>query len=210
MSDTFLDPQTLPDHIAQLDTAVFEMTKARHTRANGNVYMAPSLWVQMQQAVHGARNGVQANTIAESRAPFWVTGHDWCNRIDLKVREWLPHMAGHTLTLMLALPEHKWTPEQTKHVGDMTVEVWKWVREAKKYLEGESELEYMRPCPECETQYLWRRVDGENVKVPAITITTSIARCKWCSMEWEPEWFARLVGIDVDTIVEAIKSKETA
>lgn len=204
------DPATLPDHIIQLDTAVFELTKARHTRVNNSVYMSPSLWVQMQQAVHGVRNGVEANTIAESRAPFWVTGHDWCTRVDRKVREWLPGHHGHTLTLLLALPEKKWTPEQAGHVGDMTGEVNRWVREAEKYLHGESELEYRKPCPECDEQYLWRHVDGEDVKVPTITITTRVVRCKWCGSEWEPEWFARLIGIDVDMIVDAIRDKETA
>lgn len=204
------DPATLPDHINQLDSAVFELTKAHYTRINGHVYMSPSYWAQMQQALHGARNGVQANTIAESRAPFWVTGHDWCTRVDSKVREWLPNKLGHTLTLLLALPEQRWSPDQIEHVAAMTHEVWRWVREAKKYLDGESELEYKAACPECDEQYVWRRLDGEDVKVPTITITTSVVRCKWCGSEWEPEWFARLVGIDVDTIVDAIKSKETA
>lgn len=204
------DPQTLPDHIAQLDTAVFELTKARTTRTDSGIYTAPSYWVQMTQAVHGIRNGVEANTIAESRAPFWVTGHDWCARVERKTREWLPGQEGHTLTLLLALPEQKWTPEQAGLVGKMTIEVWRWVREAKKYLDGESELEYRGECPSCEVQYLWRRIDGEDVKVPAITITTRIVRCKWCSTEWEPEWFARLIGIDVDTIVDAIRDKEHA
>ena len=204
------DPATLPDHVLQLDGAIYELTKAQVTRLEGGVYTAPSLWVQMQQAVHGTRNGVEANTIAESRAPFWVTGHDWCSRIDRKVREWLPGVQGHTLTLLLALPEQKWTPEQAGHVGKMTIEVRRWVAEAVKYLGGESELEYRRPCPECDEQYVWRHIDGEDVKVPTITITTSVVRCKWCGTEWEPEWFARLIGIDVDTIVDAIRDKETA
>lgn len=204
------DPQTLPDHIQQLDTAIFELTKVRTTRVAGQVHTSPSLWTQMQQAVHGVRNGVEANTIAESRAPFWVTGHDWCARVDRKVREWLPNKHGHTLTLMLALPEQKWTPEQTSDVKKMTTAVFGWVREAKKYLDGESEMEFRGACPECEVQYVWRHLDGENVKVPTITITTTLVRCKWCSAEWEPEWFARLIGIDVDTIVDAIRDKETA
>ena len=164
----------------------------------------------MQQAVHGTQTGNRANLIAESRAPLWVTGHDWCTRVEKKVREWLPHKQGHTLTLLLALPEQKWTPEQAGHVGKMTIEVRRWVAEAEKYLDGESELEYKNSCPECEVQYVWRHIDGEDVKVPAITITTSLVRCKWCSSEWEPEWFARLIGIDVDTIVEAIRDKEHA
>lgn len=204
------DPQTLPDHIIQLDNAIFELTRVRTRRHNGAIHTSPSYWVQMQQAVHGVRNGVEANTIAESRAPFWVTGHDWCTRVEKKVREWLPNEYGHTLTLLLALPERKWTPEQAGHVGKMTIEVRRWIREAEKYLDGESELEYRKPCPECEVQYLWRHIDGEDVKVPAITITTRIVRCKWCGSEWEPEWFARLIGIDVDTIVDAIRDKETA
>src|SRR5690606_8554422 len=109
-----------------------------------------SLWVQMTQAVHGTQTGNRANLIAESRAPLWVTGHDWCARVEKKVREWLPHKQGHTLTLLLALPEQKWTPEQAGHVGKMTIEVRRWVAEAEKYLDGESELEYRKPCPECE------------------------------------------------------------
>ena len=80
------DPQTLPDHILQLDTAVYELTKAQVTRLDEGIFTAPSLYVQMTQAVHGVRNGVEANTIAESRAPFWVTGHDWCTRVENKVR----------------------------------------------------------------------------------------------------------------------------
>ena len=204
------DPQTLPDHINQLDAAIFDLTRARTRREGRNVYTAPSYWVQMQQAVHGTQTGNRANLIAESRAPLWVTGHDWCTRVEKKVREWLPHKQGHTLTLLLALPEQKWTPEQAGHVGKMTIEIRRWVAEAEKYLHGESELEYKNPCPECEVQYVWRHIDGEDVKVPAITITTSLVRCKWCSSEWEPEWFARLIGIDVDTIVDAIRDKEHA
>lgn len=204
------DPQTLPDHILQLDQAVFDLTRARTTRTDTGVFTAPSLWVQMTQAVHGIRNGVEANIIAESRAPLWVTGHDWCTRVEKKVREWLPGQHGHTLTLLLALPEQKWTPDQASHVGNMTIEVRRWVREAQKYLDGESELEYRKPCPECDEQFVWRHIDGEDVKIPAITITTRIVRCKWCGTEWEPEWFARLIGIDVDTIVDAIRDKEHA
>lgn len=204
------DPATLPDHINQLDQAVFDLARARTRREGRNVYTAPSYWVQMQQAVHGTQTGNRANLIAESRAPLWVTGHDWCARVEKKVREWLPHKQGHTLTLLLALPEQKWTPEQAGHVGKMTIEIRRWVAEAEKYLHGESELEYKNSCPECEVQYVWRHIDGEDVKVPAITITTSLVRCKWCSSEWEPEWFARLIGIDVDTIVDAIRDKEHA
>ena len=204
------DPATLPDHINQLDDAVFQLTRVRTHRHNGNVHTSPSLWVQMTQAVHGTQTGNRANLIAESRAPLWVTGHDWCARIDRKVREWLPHKQGHTLTLLLALPEQKWTPEQAGHVGDMTTEVRRWVAEAEQYLHGESEMELLRPCPECEERYVWRHIDGENVKVPAITITTTTVRCKWCASEWETQWFARLIGIDVDTIVEAIRDKEHA
>ena len=205
-----MEERELPDMVRQLDEAIYELTKARVARLEGGVFTAPSIFVQMTQAVHGVRNGVEANTIAESRAPFWVTGHDWCSRIERKVREWLPQQYGHTLTLLLALPEQKWTPEQTSHVGKMTTEVRRWVAEAVKYLDGESELEYRKPCPECEAQHLWRHIDGEDVKIPAITITTRIVRCKWCGTEWEPEWFARLIGIDVDTIVEAIRDKEHA
>ena len=204
------DPKELPAMVQDLDTAVFDLTRVRTHRHNGNVHTSPSYFVQMQQAVHGIRNGVEANTIAESRAPLWVTGYDWCTRVEKKVREWLPGEYGHTLTLLLALPEQKWTPEQAGHVGKMTIEVRRWVAEAEKYLDGESELEYRKPCPECEAQHLWRHIDGEDVKIPAITITTRIVRCKWCGTEWEPEWFARLIGIDVDTIVEAIRDKETA
>ena len=205
-----MEERELPDMVRQLDEAIYELTKARVARLEGGVFTAPSIFVQMTQAVHGVRNGVEANTIAESRAPFWVTGHDWCTRVEKKVREWLPGEYGHTLTLLLALPEQKWTPEQAGHVGKMTIEVRRWVDEAKKYLDGESELEYRKPCPECEAQHLWRHIDGEDVKIPAITITTRIVRCKWCGTEWEPEWFARLIGIDVDTIVEAIRDKEHA
>lgn len=206
------DPQTLPDHILQLDQAVFDLTKARTARTDTGIYTSPSLWVQMAQAVHGVRNGVEANLIAESRAPFWVTGYDWCARVEKKVREWLPNQQGHTLTLLLALPEQKWTPEQAGHVGQMTVEVRRWVREAEKYLNGESEMEYRGQCPECEEQYVWRHVDGEDVRIPTITITTSVVRCKWCSTEWETQWFARLIGIDVDLILDTVHatSKGTA
>ncbi len=199
------DPDTLPDAIRQLDDVVFELTKPRHTRTDTGIYTAPSLWVQMQQAVHGTRNGIQANTVGESRLPFWVTGHDWCTRVEKKVREWLPHKQGHTLTLLVALPEQKWTPAQTGDVAAMTKEVWAWVRQAKKFLDDESELEFRQPCPECGEQFQWRHQDGENVKVPAITITIRQVRCRWCGTEWEPEWFARLIGIDVDTIIDALR-----
>ena len=204
------DPQTLPDHINQLDDAIFQLTRVRTRRHNGAVHTSPSYWVQMQQAVHGTQTGNRTNLIAESRAPLWVTGHDWCARVEKKVREWLPHKQGHTLTLLLALPEQRWTPEQVGHVGKMTIEIRRWVADAEKDLDGESELEYKNACPECEERYVWRHIDGEDVKVPAITITTSLVRCKWCGTEWEPEWFARLIGIDVDTIVEAIRDKEHA
>lgn len=203
------DPATLPDAIRQLDDVVFELTKARHTRTDTGIYTAPSLWVQMQQAVHGTQTGNRANLIAESRAPLWVTGYDWCARVEKKVREWLPHKQGHTLTLLLALPEQKWTPEQAGHVGKMTNQVRRWVTEAENYLDGNSEMEFRKPCPECEVQHVWRHIDDEDVKVPAITITTRIVRCKWCGTEWEPEWFARLIGIDVDTIIDALRGGDT-
>lgn len=191
----------LPAMIHDLDDAIFDLTKVQtYRQEDGTVFTSPSLYVQMQQSVNGVVNGSSGVTSFRSKAPLWIDGIDWIYRIEKKVREWLPHMDGHTLTLLLALPEHKWTPSQAGDVAEIAHTIRGWVRSAQAMLSGESEMEVVKkPCPECGQKYIYRHAAGENIKLPALTISTKGARCRHCGEEWGPElleFLARLLGED--------------
>ena len=199
MTDTFLDDHELPAAVQDLDDAVYQLTKTQITRVQGRVFTAPSLWVQMQQAVHGTQNGAGGKTVFRSSSPAWLEGIDWCRRVDTKVREWLPHHDGHTLTIMTALPEQKWPPHMTTDVSKMAKTINGWTRQAEALLSGEGEMEARKPCPECEVRHVYRQADGETIRQSALTVSTRGARCRHCGTEWGPElleWLARLLGED--------------
>lgn len=188
----------LPAMVQDLDDAVYALTKVQtHRLEDGGVFTSPSLYVQMQQAVHGVVNGSSGVTAFRSKPPLWIDGIDWIYRIEKKVREWLPNQDGHTLTLLLALPEHNWTPSQVDEVGQIAHTIRGWVRQAETMLSGESEMEVRKPCPECGQKYVYRHAAGETVRQPALTVSTRGARCRHCGEEWDAkhlEFLARLLG----------------
>ena len=205
MTDTFLDDQQLPAAVQDLDDAVYQLTKTQITSVQGRVFTAPSLWVQMQQAVHGTQNGAGGKTVFRSSSPAWLEGIDWCRRVDTKVREWLPHHDGHTLTVMTALPEQKWPPHMTTDVSKMAKTINAWTRQAEALLSGEGEMEVKNACPECGERYIYRpgpesdKGEPTTIRTPALVVNSRGARCRWCSTEWGPElleWLARLVGAE--------------
>lgn len=189
----------LPALIQDLDDAVYDLTKVQTIRMDdGGIFTSPSLYVQMQQAVQGAVGGANGATEFRSKPPLWIDGIDWIYRIEKKVRETLPNHQGHTLTLLLALPEQKWTPSQVEEVAALTHTIRGWVRQAEVMLGEESQMEVVKkPCPECNQKYVYRHLAGENIKQPALTISTKGARCRHCGAEWPPtmlEFLARLMG----------------
>lgn len=190
----------LPAMIQELDDCVHDLTKVQTIRMeDGGIFTSPSLYVQMQQAVQGAVGGANGAAEFRSKPPLWIDGIDWIYRIEKKVREWLPNQDGHTLTLLLALPEHKWTPSQAKDVADMAHTIRGWVRSAETMLGEESQLEVKKPCPECDQKYIYRTHAGETIRQPALTVSTKGARCRHCGMEWGQEhieFLARLLGED--------------
>ena len=188
----------LPALVQDLDDAVHDLTKVQtHRQDDGGIFTSPSLYVQMQQAVQGAVGGAVGASEFRSKPPLWVDGIDWIYRIEKKVREWLPGQDGHTLTLLLALPEHKWTPEQAKDVGEIAHTIRGWTLQAEAMLGEESTLEVKKPCPECDQRYIYRTHAGETIRQPALTVTTKGARCRHCGQEWGSghiEFLARLLG----------------
>lgn len=205
MTDTFLDEHQLPAAIQDLDQAVYQLTKTQVTRIQGHVHTSPSLWVEMQQAVHGTTSGARGKTVFRSTSPAWLEGIDWCKRVDAKIREWLPNHEGHTLTLMLALPEQKWPPHMAGEVAKMARTVDAWTRQAEVLLSGEGELEVLKPCPECGERYIYRpgpesdKGKPTTIRTPALVVNSKGARCRWCGVEWGPEmleFLARLVGAE--------------
>ena len=202
---TDLDEQQLPDVVQDLDDAVYQLTKIQTTRVQGRAFTAPSLWVQMQQAVHGTQTGPGNKTTFRSTSPAWLEGIDWCRRVETKVREWLPNHEGHTLTLLTVLPEQKWPPHMVNEVSKIAKTVHAWARQAEALLSGEGEMEVKNSCPECGERYMYRpgpesdKGEPTTIRTPALVVSSRGARCRWCGTEWGPEmleWLARLVGAE--------------
>ena len=186
----------LPAMVQDLDDAVYDLTKVQtHRQDDGGTFTSPSLYVQMQEAVHGVVNGSSGVTAFRSKPPLWIDGIDWIYRIEKKVREWLPNQYGHTLTLLLALPEHNWTPSQVDEVGQIAHTIRGWVKQAEAMLGEESTLEVKKPCPECGQRYIYRTHAGETIRQPALTVSTKGARCLHCGHEWGSEYLEFLATL---------------
>ena len=205
----------LPALVQDLEDAVHDLTKVQtHRLDDGSVFTSPCLYVQMEEAVQGAVGAFTGMAVFRSKPPLWIDGIDWIYQIEKKVREWLPNESGHTLTLLLALPEHKWTPSQSKEVSEIAHTVRGWARQAEVMLGEESQMEVVKKaCPECGQRYVYRTHAGETIRQPALTVSTRGARCRHCEAEWGPEmleFLARLLGEEsVDEKHERQQGAET-
>ncbi|NIL77625.1 hypothetical protein RhoFasB10_03772 [Rhodococcus sp. B10] len=189
------DAEYLPAAITALDDAIHDLIKVQTMRdADGQVYTAPNLYVQLKTALHGQQSG-EGKSAFRSRPSVWIAGLDLVERIERTVAEWAAPHRGHTLSLLADLPHMGWRPQDSSELQKWALTIRGWVKTINNLLDGVSEVEVTGACPQCEAKTVWRRDDlDENVKQPALLVTAQEARCLSCGTVWPPTSFELLAA----------------
>lgn len=149
--------------------------------------------------MRGALRSTQPRTgrrAASSRIPCRAAVLDWLHTVDHTVAEWQPG-AG-TIHRLRLLAAHPWRPQDCELLDDHTTQLQQWAASAVEVL-GDTVIVPLRgfACPNCNTNHVYRRRDGENVRSAALTVTEAGAECGNCGATWavdQLEFLARLLG----------------
>jgi len=76
-----------------------------------------------------------------------------------------------------------------------------WVGRIETYFNPPRMAALPNPCPRCETRYIHKKKDGENIRTAALNLIkdsngrTTEARCSHCAASWSPSQFIHLAAV---------------
>ncbi|MFC9768638.1 hypothetical protein [Rhodococcus jostii] len=193
----------LPGALQNLDDAIQGLT-APHTRLHragsaSQIITKPSVYAEMIESVQGAQ-GSALGGVARSMPPIWVDGVDWISKVDNAVKEWWPARTD-TLGRLEQMVAAAWRPQDTEFIDHAATSIMKWTREAETLLNGGREQ-----FSTCGERWVYRKDTlGENVRTPALTVTSMGCSCRACAHHWGVEYFdhlARVIGAVGDVVTD--------
>lgn len=93
-------------------------------------------------------------------------------------------------------------------VGAALEHLRRFVHEIQTVLDPPRRYELTAPCPACGVRTVWREQDGENIRVPALTVDGKVGcMCLACRHVWPP---AQLEHLALVLGCEPIKGDDTA
>lgn len=197
-----LNVQALAD---QLAAAVDELVEPQTQKIQNQWRHCPSLYQQLIESVGSAVSEGKGSGGAawgfRSLPTIWVDATDLITDIDTKtvtwVRTYLRQPAGKDPAARLRmLTQVKWTPDQTNTVKNLTAAVCSWAHSISSLLDPVHTKTISAPCPNCGSTHIYRDDSGgDNVRMPALVITTDGCECRKCGTWWPPERFALLASV---------------
>jgi hypothetical protein len=115
------------------------------------------------------------------------------HEIDEEVRSWRPGITN-TPGRLAALEARKWRPQDTQRLETYSGRLEYWAKAIAALLDPQPVLHFSAPCPACQTRWVYRRMDDELLRQPALQITTQGCICQKCRYTWGPERFHILAG----------------
>lgn len=171
----------------------------QHDTQGTRVEWVQSLYTQLADAVHtgpgqdGAYLGVPA-----SKPPLWTEAADILRDIDKTIRKWQPDPGifdgdltnenpptPETIRRLRTIDTQRWRPQDANQLEQWAHRLEKWANQIRdELIDPESRKTLNDPCPACDVKTVYRMVDGENVRQPALRITTERCWCLNCGADW--------------------------
>ena len=199
----------LPAARRDLDNAIHQLIEPRSTIHNNQIVTAPSLYMQLWDAVSGENNnGGGAGGGTKSRPPFWTDAFDLCNEIDQAVEAWQPAYTGvpPTIGRLKWLQDRKWRPQDVHSINQIIQAVTEWAAGITELMNPTPKWTLPNPCPACGKAVVYRKDGaGEQVRQPALQLGPNGCHCLHCRTLWAPDKFvflARVLGNLPDNVLE--------
>lgn len=174
------------------------------TLHQGEMLYAPSLYMQLFNAVGGEQSQTGNGGGSKSKPPIWTDALVLLQDIDLMVSIWQPGYTGvpATIARLRFLQDQSWRPQDVKLIEKMTNVIQSWAVDIERLFNPQHVKHFSEPCPNCNATHTYRRDSaGENVRVPALQIIASVGcTCQVCRAVWPPEQYlflCKLMGIEL-------------
>lgn len=204
MTTAHTEDGNLPAARTAFQGAVNEFTEPVPTLHNGQMLYAPSLYMQLFDAVGGDQSQTGNGGGSKSKPPIWTDALVLLQDIDLMVSVWQPGYKGipPTVARLRHMSEQAWRPQDVKHIEKMTTVIQSWALDIERLFNPQHVKHFSEPCPNCNATHTYRRDSaGENVRVPALQIIASVGcTCQVCRAVWPPEQYlflCKLMGIEL-------------
>jgi len=187
------DAENLTAAVAELDRAVGRFLSPRMAEGRPE----PSLWAEV------CRRRLEPPPSSGNRAVHRFSGSPVClsslqihSEVVGAVRQLATDRDDDPAVLLDSLTRTSaWRPQDTSTVLDWCEAVTDWCRRALAIVEPERRMEVRARCPACETRTVYRHKDGEDIRVPALSVSVSGADCIACGAHWSPAQFGLLIAV---------------
>lgn len=197
----------LPAALKSLDDALHGLTAPKHQYVESKLYTAPSLYMQLWDAVAGeSSNGGGAGGGSKSQIPFWLDAFQLLDEIDVGVECWQPAFTGvpPTIGRLQCLRERPWRPQDVRQIEQITSGVTAWAEAIDGLLNPKPRWTLPYPCPRCGADEIWRPDStGVPVRGHALQLSTEGCTCAKCHANWQPGQFLFL-GKLLDTVPDNV------
>ena len=174
-----------------LHRAVADMFTEQRKQFAGRTLTAPSLYRQLQDLIHG-ETGERSG--GRPGAPLYVDALEIMIRIDTESAR-MCRGTSNVETRIHWLINHQYRPQDSTLVEGWANQIVQWTRLTQAILDPEPHWTLPEPCPECRRSVVYRTVAGEEIRQPALHITSEGCRCHHCRTLWTPEKFELLAKI---------------
>lgn len=194
----------LPSALTDFQGAINEFVEPVPTLHNGEMKYAPSVYMQLFDAVGGEQAQTGNGGGSKSKPPIWTDALVLLQDIDLMVSVWQPGYKGipPTVARLRLLNQQSWRPQDVTHLQKMTNILKAWAIDIDRLFNPAHVKHVSAPCPNCNATHTYRRDNtGEPVRVPALQIITSTGcTCLVCKAVWTPDkylFLCKLLGFEL-------------
>jgi predicted RNA-binding Zn-ribbon protein involved in translation (DUF1610 family) len=206
-----------------LTAAVGRMVSPQISFVDSQIRRAPSLYMQLFDAVSGEQAQSGSGTGSKSRPPFWTDAFDLKNKIDIRLEfeqiafQGVPASVGR----MRELLRREWRPQDVRKIGQLTDALQEWADAIVNTLSPPRKWSVPNPCPNCGKAVVYRPDSGGQMnRQPALQFTTDGCTCANCKYVWGVERFQILAaalrqdqekavtGVTVGELIEKLSSMD--
>jgi predicted RNA-binding Zn-ribbon protein involved in translation (DUF1610 family) len=176
-----------------LEDAIWKLTSPTEQYLNSQLYTAPSLYLQLWDAVAGEQSNSGGGGGSKSQIPFWLDAFQLLDEIDVGVECWQPAFTGvpPTVGRLQHIQSRPWRPQDCRQIEMITKAVTEWAQAIDDLLNPKPRWTLPYPCPNCGADEVWRP-DSTGVPVRSHALQLSPEHgctCGKCKANWPPGKF---------------------
>ncbi len=161
-----IDPDGhLPAARTEFHAAINAFIEPVPTLHNNEMLYAPSLYMQLFNAVGGEQSQTGNGGGSKSKPPIWTDALVLLQDIDLMVSVWQPGYQGvlATVARLRFMQEQAWRPQDVKLIEKMTNIIQSWATDIDRLFNPAHVKHVSAPCPNCGATHTYRRDNtGDN------------------------------------------------